>query len=680
MMRFSIVGCGLLLAPPLAASRALPDSVASLVDTSVDPCVDFYRFSCGGWLAEHEIQSDELMVEYAFDMAQDAMDATVIRAIANDSTSLVGALYASCMDMDARNAVGAEPLRDGVRSIVSAKNKQELFRVAGRLARTGADFVTNLDPDSSLQNSSQNVLWVSHADLTLQDEYYENPQVLKYIEKNLTFYASTILNLTGFELEGSEYDDYGEVVLGVEKQLIELQNYAELDPVTTSIYYLFPYKEAAENYPLVFGAYAEGMQLLDDAPALTEDTEIAFLSIAYFEKAEELVSLVTLDALKVYVAFAYINNFAKYLSQPFVDARFDFFRGVMLGAQAQLPIERICAANVVDLLPAHAGAAYVANRDDIKETGDAFIAMLDEVLDAMVTNIKKLDWLDERTRASALAKLATLEVMYVKPGADQIEKEAQGLAKLDPTAYFANVDLIYMAQFVALAWAIGAEADRGEWGMSAASANAYYTPYTNQIVFPAGLMQQPFFNASSTAAQIFGSLGVVAGHEISHGFDNSGSNFDAKGNWNAWWTETTEAEFETRAMCLVDQYSSFNTEAEDGVQLVPVDGKKTLGENIADNGGLHVAFNAYKNRVSSSSSDNNKNSSDNDDQLFFVSYAQTWCGKIRDATAVDSFLTNVHAVGEVRVNGAAMNSAAFASAFKCPAGAPMNPADKCVLW
>ncbi|KAG3071620.1 hypothetical protein PI124_g21953 [Phytophthora idaei] len=156
-----------------------------------------------------------------------------------------------------------------------------------------------------------------------------------------------------------------------------------------------------------------------------------------------------------------------------------------------------------------------------------------------------------------------------------------------------------------------------------------------------------------------------------------GSNFDAKGNWNSWWTETTVAEFETRAQCLVDQYSSFYTEAEDGVELIPVDGMKTLGENIADNGGLHVAFNTYRNRVSSSSSGGN---STDDDQLFFVSYAQTWCCKERDKMAVDSFITNVHAVGDVRVNGAAMNSAALAAAFNCPVGAPMNPTNKCVVW
>ncbi|OWZ13608.1 Metalloprotease [Phytophthora megakarya] len=647
------------------------------------------------------------MVEYSFDMAQDAMDATLIQAVANDSTSLVGALFASCMDIDARNALGAKPLLDELQSIVKTQSKRELFQVAGRLARTGADFITSLEPDSSLQNSSRNVLWVSHADLTLDDEYYEHPQVLSFVERNLSLYVSTVLNLTGFALEESEYDDYGEVVLSVEKQLIELQNYAELDPTTTDVYYLFPYKEAAENYPLVFGAYAEGMQLLDDAPALTEDSEVALLSVAYFEKAEELVSLVSLDALKVYVAFAHINNFANYLSEPFVEAHVRFFHGAMLGTEGSHSLEKICLANVADLLPAHAGAAYVAHRENMKETGDAFFAMLEEVLDATISNIKTLDWLDEQTRARALEKLNTLEIMYVRPDDVQLEKEAEGLAKLDPTAFFANVDLIHTAQFVAQTWAIEADVDRGAWGMSAASVNAYYTPYTNQIVFPAGLMQPPFFDPSSAAAQIFGSLGVVAGHEISHGFDNSGFNFDAKGNWNSGWTETTASEFEVRAQCLVDQYSSFYTAAQSGVELVPVDGKKTLGENIADNGGLHVAFNAYRNRVASSSTDDDQlfflsyaqtadngglhvafnayrnrmaSSSTDDDQLFFLSYAQTWCGKIRDQTAVDSFLTNVHAIGEVRVNGAAMNSVAFSTAFNCPSGTPMNPVDKCIVW
>ncbi|KAG7390773.1 hypothetical protein PHYBOEH_006921 [Phytophthora boehmeriae] len=664
----SIVGCIVVLSPLPTASGVFPQSVASLIDSSVDPCEDFYQFSCGGWLQNHEIPVEQTMVEYSFDMAQDEMDGVILESVANDSTSLIGALFASCMDMDARNAIGSGPLQDGVESIINAKNKQELFQVAGRLARTGADFITSFSPDSSLQNSSVNILWVSHADLTLNDAYYQNPQVLQNVEENLSTYASTILNFTGFGLEGSEYDDYGEVVLGVEKQMIELQSYSSMDPVSTDVYYLFKYQEAAENYPLVFGAYAEGMQLLDDAPALTKDTDVALLSIAYFEKAEELVMLLSLDALKTYVAFAYINGFAKYLSEPFLTARYEFFRATILGADSPRRMDTVCASYLSDLLPVHTGAQYVAQRGGMNATGEAFVAMVDEILDAMTVNIEKLDWLDEMTRASVLKKLDALEIMYVQPDSKQLDKEAEGLTKLDPTAFFANVDLIKTAQFVSLTWSIGADVDREEWGMSSASVNAYYTPYTNQVVFPAGIMQQPFFDASNAAAQIFGSVGVVVGHEISHGFDDTGANFDAKGNWNAWWTEATVVEFGNRAQCLVDQYSGLYTVAEDGKQLVPVDGKKTLGENIADNGGLHVAFDAYRNRVAASA--------DNDsDQLFFLSYAQTWCGKVRDETAANSFLTNTHAIGEVRVNGAAMNSAAFAAAFNCPANATMNPID-----
>ncbi|RLN43959.1 hypothetical protein BBJ28_00023653, partial [Nothophytophthora sp. Chile5] len=232
------------------------------------------------------------------------------------------------------------------------------------------------------------------------------------------------------------------------------------------------------------------------------------------------------------------------------------------------------------------------------------------------------------------------------------------------------------ARFVALAWAIGGEVDRDSWSMSAATVNAYYSPKTNQVVIPAAFLQSPYLDLDDAVSQIFGSIGVIVAHEISHGFDNNGANFDADGNWNAWWSNDTLTEFSTRTQCLIDQYSSFYIDAEDGEQLVPEDGEKTVSENIADNGGLHVAFNAYKSRLAASG----ESECDADDQLFFVSYAQIWCGKMRDETAMNSYLTNVHAMSEARVNGAAMNSAAFATAFSCSAGAPMNPSDKCVLY
>ncbi|RLN92638.1 hypothetical protein BBJ28_00020400, partial [Nothophytophthora sp. Chile5] len=227
---------------PVAAG-SFPDDVAALLDTTTDPCDDFYQYSCGAYLANTEIAPDKTSAEYSFDLVQDAVDAAEISGLANDSTSLVGALFASCMDMDARNVLGTEPLQSGLTSILQATDKLELFRVAGRLARTGADFITNLEPNPSLQNATQNVLYVSNAELTLDDAYYENLQVLGGLEDDLVTYASTILNLTGFELSTDEYVNYGEVVLGVEKQLIELQNYYQWDPVSSDVYYLLTYRE-----------------------------------------------------------------------------------------------------------------------------------------------------------------------------------------------------------------------------------------------------------------------------------------------------------------------------------------------------------------------------------------------------------------------------------------------------
>ncbi|CAI5739775.1 unnamed protein product [Hyaloperonospora brassicae] len=623
------------------------------------------------------------MVENSFTRAQDAINAVLQQALATDSTSLTGKLYASCMNIDARDAIGAQPLQDEIQSILDVSNKRELFHVAGRLARTNADFITNFSPGPSLQNASHNVLWVTHADLMLDDEYYRNPRILEHVARNMSHYASTILQLTGFHLDNTtEYRNYGDVVLNVEKQLIELQLYTQLDPTNSSEYCSFTFAETAAKYPFVFGAYAEGMRVMEDAPALTNDTLVALRSIAYLEKAEEFLSLVSLDALKVYVAFIYIDSLAPYLGTPFIDARFQFYRQAMLGVEVPLPLEAKCVAAVVKLLPVHAGAVYVVHRDDMNDTGDAFIAMLDEVLDAMNNSIRTLYWLDDATRNSALAKLDALEVMYIQPDATQLEKEARGLAELDAAAYFANVNLIHSAEYAALTSDIETSVDRREWGMSAASVNAYYTPHNNQIVFPAGVMQRPFFESTGRAAQVFGALGVVAGHEISHGFDDSGSKYDAKGNWNEWWTNATDEAFKARAQCLVDEYSRFSVEAEGGVQLVPVDGKKTLGENIADNGGLRVAFNAYKAHEASHGRDHDSggNNTTDDDQLFFLSYAQTWCGKVREKTAMNSFLTNVHAGSEARVNGVIMNSAAFAEAFQCPVGTRMNPVNKCVVW
>jgi predicted metalloendopeptidase len=322
-----------------------------------------------------------------------------------------------------------------------------------------------------------------------------------------------------------------------------------------------------------------------------------------------------------------------------------------------------------DILGKHfMDAAFDANNG---KSANEMVSLLEASFN---TGLENATWLDETTRQNAKTKLSKFTHLIGGPS----NPKMYPTISFSASTYFENVANVNTVDLEDNLKLIGTRVIKKQWSMSAPTVNAYYSPRANQIVFPAGILQSPFFNAEFDASQNFGAIGMVIGHEITHGFDNKGRNFDGDGNLSPWWSPTVKDAFEKKAQCIIDQYSGFQVRSDLNASNVlgNVDGELTLGETIADNGGLKSSFRAWTEYAKTHDSKYTKETAE---KLFFLSFAQCWCSKVTDARQQDQ-LRNVHPPGRFRVLGAVQNNIDFARVFNCPVNAPMNPAHKCFLW
>ncbi|TYZ66135.1 hypothetical protein PybrP1_009727 [[Pythium] brassicae (nom. inval.)] len=684
----------------LEARAAFPASVATVMDSSVDPCEDFYQYSCGAWLKKAVIPPTEARLDYSFSTIGDRNDIAVEK-ILKEGLPLLGEFWDSCMNVRKLNELGAAPLREMLKAISATTTKQELFKYAGKLAIGGPNLFIDTAVDADEKDAATNVLNFGPGDLTLPDPSYYAAKAFAEHESAYRKYINTVLELAGFAppkhhhhhhhhhhhrhhhrdhshkaAASATLDTAANTVIGIEKKVVELRASAESDP-RESGYHAIKFSDAAAKFPLTVGQFMEGMEVTKRSK-LTGSSKVVFASLAFFEKLEALVASTSLQDLKTYVAFVHTSAGARYLSDKFYAAYFDFFMKALDGTKTQPPRDEICTDRAKKLFPDLVGNYYYAKMFDVQRE-NATKSMVELVEAAMGERIKGLQWIDAATKAEAAKKLAKVTNLI----GHSLKKTLYPFA-LDREKHFENVKKINEYNADSQVKDIGTPVDRTDWEMGAAEVNAYYSPLENQMVFPAGILQPPMLDSSGHPAQNFGAVGFIVGHELTHGFDSGGRMFDGDGNHRNWWTKQASNEFDSRAQCFRDQYSRFVMLGENGSPIGTVNGNLTITENIADNGGLSLAYDVYQKYIKSPTAvvpAGAKSVSDEEaNKLFFVSFGQTFCSKARDNYVKNMIKMDPHSPGQWRINGAVMNSDAFAKTFKCKAGAKMNPTKKCQLW
>ncbi len=649
------------------AAAGVPAEVAgpivSAMDTTADPCEDFYQYACGGWLEATELPNDRARYVRSFDVIRRENLDTMRELLEANPSDLAGRYYATCMDTDAIAGRGLEPLEalapkppepaPGIADPPSYALGHRVGQYHTMGVRVLMGFWISPDP----KNPEVYIAHANQGGLGLSDRSY-------YLEERradlLAAYQATITGV---------FEDLGKPqaamraadVVALEKALATIQKpRAELrDPDKT--YHPTPLAELP--WGDLWRGYLAGRGAEEVALVNLRNPE-------YFAALEEAVSGVSSEALEDYLLWHTIRMAHEGLS-PEIGERVFAFYGQRLGGQKerQSRWER-CVSMTDQALGEQLGQLYVASSFSGSSRPKAQ-KMVDDIAATFLANLPDIDWMDAPTRAAASRKLGTL---LPKIGHPTVWRDYAGV-EVEPGAY---LEAMVSTRRYSANWNLskhGEPVDHSEWYMSPPTVNAYYTPFGNQIVFPAGILQAPFFDDAFPAAVNYGGIGMVIGHEITHGFDDGGRKFDDQGKLRQWWTDEAAAAFVERAACVERSYSAI--EARPGEFI---DGKLTLGENIADIGGIKLALGGYHRDLADRGATGATIGPVSGDQLFFVAFAQGWCAQTAPGEESRRLVTDSHSPPRWRVNGALRHVPEFAETFSCAADAAMRAEETCQVW
>ena len=657
-----------LSAPPSTASGELEVFDPGFIDASVDPCHDLYHYACGGWIKANPAPPDqavygrfsELNIRNRDKLHQILDDAA---AHPTEADRKVVDYYSACLDESGIEAKGLEPLKPELARIDSLHSKKELPALIAHLHEIGADALFGFSQQADFKDASLSIAGVYAGGLGLPDRDYYFKTDPKSVQQRADYEAhiARVLALAGASSE--EAAKQAKAVLALETALAKhaLSRVQRRDPA--AIYHKEPV-QALDRLAPHFGWAA----YIGDIGA-PHFAELNISEPDFVKGLDGVIAGTSLPVLKTYLRWQLLHAVAPVLSKAFVDENFTFYGKNIKGTKELEPRWRRCINATDSALGEALGKLYVE-----KLFGPAAKERMEQMIgDLRATYAKDLEalpWMGEETKKRALEKLQAM-----------VDKIGYPAKWRDYSALEVKHDDALGNAFRAEAFEtrrqlnkIGQPVDRGEWSMSPPTVNAYYSSTHNDINFPAGILQPHFFSVTADDSANYGGIGTTIGHEMTHGFDDKGREFDKNGNLNDWWTKDDAKNFESRVQCLSDQAGAFVA-----VDDVKQNGQLTLGENTADNGGVHIAYAAYKAR--SAGQPETKIAGYTPDQRFFLTYAQNWCTNMTPEAARLQALTNPHPMPEFRVNGVVSNMAEFAKAFNCPAEAMMNRGEKaCRVW
>jgi len=657
---------------PLFALPYSPSLDLTSIDRSVDPCTDFYHYACGAWIKQNPIPPDQARWDvysklsdenerFLWGILEDVAKPNPGRSAVETE---IGDYFHACMDEAAVEKAGVSPLKPELEAIAALSSIRDLPAYLGHqhLAMAGSGMLFGFGSSQDYADSSRVIAFATAGGLGLPDrDYYTNTDPKS--EETRKKYLEHVQKM--FELLGEEPQlaaTHARTVMDMETALAKaaLTRVDKRDPY--KLFHKLPLAQFQKLTPsFSWTTYLTATQ----APNVSA---INVTEPAFYKEVELLLKTRNLEDWKTYLRWHLVHSKAAFLSAPFEQANFDFYAKHLRGLEAMPPRWKRCVRRVDADLGEALGQVFV-ERTFAPATKQRALAMTQEIEASMEREIRQLDWMGDATKQRALEKL---HAIVNKIGYPDKWRDYSSI-RISRDDHFGNVERATVFESRRELAKIGKPVDRTEWQMTPPTVNAYYDAQMNDINFPAGVLQPPLYDPKLDDAPNYGNTGATIGHELTHGFDDEGRQFDAKGDLKDWWTKSDAAQFEKRASCVSDEYSQYTI-----IDDIKINGKLTLGEDVADLGGTLLAYLAWK----SATKDQDLQPIDgfSPDQRFFIGMAQWACGDERPESKRADAITNEHSPDEYRINGVVSNMPEFGKAFACRAGQPMVRPRACKVW
>ena len=652
----------------------LPGLDKEIMDTKADPCTNFFQYACGNFSKSYPIPNDRSSFgigSLIYDHNQEVLHSILEKAAAGGADRTpneqkIGDYYASCMNTEAIDRAGLKPLQPELDRIAALKSKDELPALLAHYQLINVNAFLGFGEQQDFKDATKQIAVFDQGGLGLpeRDFYFRTGDAAEKTREQYVQHVTNMLKLMG-ESEAQAASD-AKSIMQLETSLAKVSLDVTSRREPEKIYHLMPVSDLSNLAPNF-----SWTQFLADS-GVPQVTEVSVTVPDFFKGLNTILESTDMATIKTYLRWQLINAVpGEFLPKSFDEEDFSFFGRHLRGQPEQRARWKRCAQSTDDALGEALGEVYVS-KEFPPSSKQATVQMVHDIEASMDQDLSTLDWMSDATKARAKEKL---QAVADKIGYPDHWRDYSKLTIVRDDAYGNAMRAVEFENRRLLA-KIGNPVDRGEFGMSPPTVNAYYSASMNDINFPAGILQPPMYDKNATDAENYGHIGAVVGHELTHGFDDEGRKFDAKGNLSDWWTPEDGAKFEQKADCEVKEYSSFVA-----VEDAKVNGKLTLGENTADNGGLRLAYLAFLADAKRKNIDlTRKVDGYTPLQQFFLGFGQDWCGDTRPQQLRLQVETDPHSPREFRVNGVVQNMREFGEAFGCKEGQPMMPVNACRVW